>query len=467
MSKYAVVFQKFNEPGGRTVKVEAKSASAASRAAKAAMRKEGFKVGSGKRSSTNWNSVSVRRTNPRRAANPAPSSLLVFGGVAAALGVGYVVMKGRCEEGKGPEFICDLFPAPTGGYDPPPAGGANPPAGNNPPTYPAGGTYTPPAGGTTTPPVVTVPPSDPLVVALQNAARGDAFFVNGQANADHWAYYWNQMRDTPLTGAQFTAAFGPDRGPAAMTAAQFVAALRSVGVGLSGLTRSMLGALRPQFGLAGIVYHNFFGTMIPYATVDEVMQGIAQSWQYRRGNDTGYADATVQRQPGDCQDLVDVANSHCGLAPEACEGYDVGAIAAALCQDYGEWFASEFPLGFGDAYNYSPEVFAAKFPGASQADYWMGPHDNPWVADTPAPLPAPVYVAPPQASNPILTVQAPPAPTTGAVPSTPAANGGTGDRETASTDLLGSTFKIGDYDVPVWALGAAAVGAFLFMQRKG
>lgn len=135
--------------------------------------------------------------------------------------------------------------------------------------------------------------------------------------------------------------------------------------------------------LGRIVMRNFFGQMIPYAGAEDIMGQQASDWQYRRGNDTGYACPDLQRDPGTAAAALQaLAADHCGLAPEACSGVDVPGVASQLAQAYAAWFGSAFPKGWGDCYNYDAATFAAKFPGANRADYWQGGSPGGYVPDT-------------------------------------------------------------------------------------
>jgi len=449
------------------------------------------------------------------------NSLLMIGGAVAAVGIGYVVMKGRCEDGDGPDFLCDMLPG-TGPSIPPDVMtqatladfvakgrslgltdaqiqlkldefvaqkkacvtpstwkletsscmGGSLVAGPPPPlTQP----YIPP----TVPPPPSLPPvTDPVVAALAAAAAGDAFFVGGKANADHWAYYWNRLH-TPITGAQFTAAFGVDRGPQSMTASEFIGRIRAVGLSgfrmrvpgvLGGISSNLLGIRVPGFGLGRTVQHNFFGTMIAYAGAEDIMAELARSWQSARGNGTGFACRDLQRDPSTAaRALIDITVDHCNLAPEACQGVDVPGVAGELASDYADWFNRTFPKGWGDCYNYDAATFAAKFPGASQADYWFSGPPGGSVSVAPAPTPpvmqqqqplnnppAVLYITPPP-PPPASVAAPPPAPAPG-----PAANN-TAPKMDGGFDFGGSV-KIGDFDVPYWALGIVAVGAFMYMK---
>jgi hypothetical protein len=256
-------------------------------------------------------------------------------------------------------------------------------------------------------------------------------------------------------------------------------------------------------GMAGVVQHNFFGTMVPYNTVDVEMAAVANSWKVARGNGTGYADRSVQRDPADCiRPLLDVARDHCGLAPEACQGFDVNAIAAALCADYTAWFNATFPKGWGDAYNYDDATYLAKFGAAALAERRAGsvgvvnpgqtgnsyPGGDPFFdqrGGTIAPtVKAPVVQLPAPAQPPIINVAAAapaapkPAPVVTTQSATPAAvttipamsvnpasvapvvNGGAGSMGfDSSMDVFG-------FSVPVWALGVgAAAGVWLLSRR--
>jgi len=271
------------------------------------------------------------------------------------------------------------------------------------------------------------------------------------------------------------------------------AALRAAGIPVG------IGAARPNLpvrlqgvdGLGRVVMHNFFGVMIPYAGVEDIMGQQASAWQSRRGNDTGYACSDLQRDPGTAaRALVDLATDHCGLAAEACTGVDVPGTASQLAAQYAAWFASAFPKGWGDCYNYDAATFAQKFPGANQADYWTKPSWSTSVADAPTPYvatPAPApYVQPPvQVSSPTPTGGGPstaysvptgyvapntPAPTVAPTPSAPAPSAGsTGGGGVTSTGLptaAPAPAPVASAALPSWLIPAAAAAFLLLMVKR-
>lgn len=147
-------------------------------------------------------------------------------------------------------------------------------------------------------------------------------------------------------------------------------------------------------GLAGLGYSNdpgaltvnermvtadFFGTPIQVASIEFELTQLVNSWESRRGNNTGYADAAYQRDPATAyQELKSVADSVCRMHPVACQGVDVNGLISSLVDHYAGWFRMTFPKGFGDAYNYAPDVWATMFPGAVQT-----PNGGPILAPAP------------------------------------------------------------------------------------
>jgi len=105
-------------------------------------------------------------------------------------------------------------------------------------------------------------------------------------------------------------------------------------------------------GMGANVLQPFYGTTITVRDVADELAYWSETWAVRRGNDTGYADAFIQRDPATCgEELRATAEAHCGLYPAACEGIDVGAIIADSCAEYAQWFGQEFPSGWGNAYS--------------------------------------------------------------------------------------------------------------------
>ena len=207
------------------------------------------------------------------------------------------------------------------------------------------------------------------------------------------------------------------------------AALRAAGipVGIGATKRPNL-PVRIQ-GLAGNVSQPFFGTFVTVRDVADEVTYWADSWAVRRGNDTGYADAQIQRDPATCAvQLSDIARDHCGLYSKACEGIDVADVIGDACSDYAAWFQATFPRGWGNAYSadqsqlspwsttgsYNQNASTVQVPA-----YLLSPYVQ---AAAPNPSPTPTGGGPATAYSVPTGYVAPntPAPTVAPTPSTPA-----------------------------------------------
>lgn len=110
-------------------------------------------------------------------------------------------------------------------------------------------------GLTPAPPVPTGPPA-PVVSspgtwtvaaaasALDKATQNNAFKVGGKMGADQWKFFYNNLAGAPNVDPVYDSIFFPNGRPAdpslytQMTATEFMQALKSGGVGLSGLGRT-------------------------------------------------------------------------------------------------------------------------------------------------------------------------------------------------------------------------------------
>ncbi len=230
-----------------------------------------------------------------------------------------------------------------------------------------------------------------------------------------------------------------------------------------------LGGFRSVLGLSGdfnaipvsenFVMHNFYGTMVPARRIDSELESWVNTWETRQGNDTGYAGRDRQFDPAGCaSELRGGISMHCGINPEACAGIDTNALVSRLCSHYSNWFATTFPKGWGDAVNYDNATYAAKFGQPALDTRTASP-----VGSIPGSAPAPVVI--PAAASPAAVtgwLDAPP----GAVSTlgsraavSPAPASGQAGDFPSSVDLFGT-------QVPIWALGAAALGAGWLLSRR-